>query len=196
MRYRIILAALLLLSSCGLPANVAVLIPDEDGTVGHATIGNSSGAVSLDQSFAAVGAPSSVALAKEFVADKAEVDREFRGVLGATPRPPVTFVMAFTSGGATLAPGSQAALDAAIAQAKATPDADISVVGHSDRTGTSASNLELSLRRATLVRDLMVAAGVKADIIELSYHGANNPAVQTAAGVAEARNRRVEITIR
>ncbi len=195
MRWRA-LGLAVLLSGCGLPANVAVLIPDEDGTVGHATISNPGGAVALDQAFAAVGSPSDTALAKEFVADKARVDREFRGVLAATPRPPSIFIIAFVSGQDAIDPKSLPTLGEAIARIKATPDADISVVGHADRTGTDAANLDLSLRRATVVRDALVKAGVPADIIDVTYHGANNPVVPTAAGVAEPRNRRVEITIR
>jgi hypothetical protein len=72
----------------------------------------------------------------------------------------------------------------------------ISVVGHADATGSDAENLDLSLHRANLVRDQLVESGVPAGIIEVAYHGANNPLVPTKRGIAEPRNRRVEITIR
>lgn len=192
----IVLGLLLALAGCGLPGNVVVLTPDEDGKIGAASISNASGTVPLDQPFEAVGARSEKALAKPFVAEKAAVQREFNGVLSATPRAPAVFVIGFLAGQAVIDPGSVARVDEAIAKAKATADADISVVGHADRTGTDASNLELSLARAKAVRDRMVSGGVNPDIIDVGYHGANNPIVKTAAGVAEARNRRVEITIR
>jgi outer membrane protein OmpA-like peptidoglycan-associated protein len=85
---------------------------------------------------------------------------------------------------------------AAIAAAKGTPNVDISVVGHADATGSDAENLALSLRRADTVRDALTAAGVPTDVIEVTYHGPNNPRVPTPRGVPEPRNRRVEVTIR
>jgi len=93
-------------------------------------------------------------------------------------------------------PGSRGNFAAAIAAARGTPNADISVVGHTDSTGSDAYNLALSLRRAETMRSALVAAGVPSDIIEITYHGANNPLIPTPRGVPELRNRRVEVTIR
>jgi len=38
--------------------------------------------------------------------------------------------------------------------------------------------------------------GVSPDHIEINYHGEANPLVKTEEGVAEPRNRRVEVTVR
>jgi len=46
------------------------------------------------------------------------------------------------------------------------------------------------------VREALVAAGVPGNVIEIEYHGANNPLIATPRGVSEPRNRRVEVTIR
>jgi len=73
---------------------------------------------------------------------------------------------------------------------------DISVVGHTVVTGSDAYNSALSLKRAEIVRDALVGAGVPGEVIEIAYHGANNPLVPTPRGVPELRNRRVEVTIR
>jgi OOP family OmpA-OmpF porin len=91
---------------------------------------------------------------------------------------------------------SRGDLAAATAAAKGTANVDISVVGHADATGAHPYNLALSLRRAETVRDALIAAGVPRDIIEIGYHGANNPVIPAPRGVPEARNRRVEVTIR
>ena len=192
----LVVTGLLALSGCGLPGNVVVLTPDEDGKVGSVAISNAGGTVPLTEAFGAVGARSEKALAAPFVAEKAQVEKEFRGALGATPRPPAIFVIGFLSGQPVIAPNARATLDAAVARARATENADISVVGHADRTGSNAENLTLSLGRATVVRDALIKAGVPADIIDVTYHGANNPIVRTQPGVAEPRNRRVEVTIR
>jgi outer membrane protein OmpA-like peptidoglycan-associated protein len=42
----------------------------------------------------------------------------------------------------------------------------------------------------------MVARGVDGKIIEVANHGKGNPLIPTPDGVAEPRNRRVEINIR
>lgn len=58
-------------------------------------------------------------------------------------------------------------------------------------------NYRLSLKRAEAVRDLLVATGVDANVIEVASHGESNPVVATEDDVDEPRrNRRVEVTVR
>ena len=73
---------------------------------------------------------------------------------------------------------------------------DIGIVGHTDRTGSDTYNEPLSRRRAGKIRDRLVKAGIESAIIDISWHGENNPIVRTPDGVAESRNRRVEIIVR
>lgn len=192
MKRYIVLAIALLPVACGLPANVVVLTPDEDGGVGKATITTAGREVPLNKPYDAAGGSSG----RAFAAKPAEVQSEFGDVLAATPRPPKVFIIAFLTGQAVIDPKSQPDLAAAIAAAKNTANADISVVGHADATGSNAENQAISLQRANLVRDALVAAGVSADIIQVTYHGSNNPRIPTAKGVSEPRNRRVEVTVR
>ena len=49
---------------------------------------------------------------------------------------------------------------------------------------------------AEIVRDALVTAGIRGEVIEIGHYGANNPLVPTPRGVPELRNRRVEVTIR
>jgi outer membrane protein OmpA-like peptidoglycan-associated protein len=190
------LVLLLTLTACGLPANVVVLIPDENGSVGKALVQESGSTAELDKPLAAVDAGSKESLRQVFAAEQSEVDREFADVLAAAPRAPVAYILYFRTGLTELAPESLGNFYAAIAAARRTEHVDISVVGHADATGSDEENLALSLRRAEMVRDALVAAGIPSDVIEVSYHGANNPRVPTARGVPQPRNRRVEVTIR
>jgi outer membrane protein OmpA-like peptidoglycan-associated protein len=190
------LVLLLALTACGLPANVVVLLPDESGTTGKVVVQEGASTAQLDKPLASVDAGSEGSLRDVFVAQQSEVDSEFAGALAATPRAPVAHILYFYSGSTQLEPRSRGDLDAAIAKATSTPHADISVVGHADATGSDTENLALSLRRAETVRDALVAAGVPGEIIEITYHGANNPRVPTPRGVPEPRNRRVEVDIR
>ncbi|MGB0498075.1 MAG: OmpA family protein [Rubricella sp.] len=71
----------------------------------------------------------------------------------------------------------------------------VSLVGHTDTSGPAAYNQALSERRAATVRSAMVADGVDNSIITASGRGENDLAVDTADGVREPWNRRVEITL-
>jgi len=182
------------LAACTLPPNVVVLVPDEGGTVGKIAVMAHGTQEQLSEPYAALG--TGVGDQKAFVTDRPTVEAAFAGALGSKPRPPDVHTIYFIVGQADIDPGSAAALTAAVAAALGTPNLDIGVVGHADATGDETENQALSLRRATLVRDELVKGGVKSAVIEISYHGSNNPAVKTPPGVPEPRNRRVEVTIR
>jgi outer membrane protein OmpA-like peptidoglycan-associated protein len=197
MTVRFIVPALLLaLAGCGLPANVVILIPDENGTAGKIAVHEGASTAELDRPLAAVNAGSESSVRNVFTAQRADVDSEFSGALAATPRAPLVYILYFQTGLTELDPRSRGDLSAATAAAKGAPNVDMSVVGHADATGSDAYNSALSLKRAQTIRDSLVAAGIPNDVIEVDYHGANNPLIPTPGGVAEPRNRRVEVTIR
>jgi len=70
------------------------------------------------------------------------------------------------------------------------------VAGHTDAVGTDQYNDALSLRRAERVSALLVARGIPSDRITAVGRGKRELLVPTPDGVAEPRNRRVEITVR
>jgi OOP family OmpA-OmpF porin len=70
------------------------------------------------------------------------------------------------------------------------------VIGHTDRVGTDPFNDALSKARAEVVRRALVARGIAPGNIVVVGRGKREPIVPTADGVAEARNRRVEILVR
>ena len=74
-------------------------------------------------------------------------------------------------------------------------DARINATGHTDTTGSEAYNMALSLRRANAVKDALVRDGVPAQAISVVGRGEQGLLVQTADGVREPQNRRVEIVI-
>ena len=71
--------------------------------------------------------------------------------------------------------------------------ADIRLTGHTDRSGASAYNKRLSQRRVEAVRSRLVALGVAAQDVSIGPDGEGQPLIETADGVREAQNRRVEI---
>ncbi len=83
----------------------------------------------------------------------------------------------------------------AVASAKAGGQSRITVVGHTDTSGSVAYNQRLSVRRAGVVKDTMVQMGARPEAIHVSGVGKSDLAVQTPDGVKEARNRRAVITL-
>jgi OmpA-OmpF porin, OOP family len=74
-------------------------------------------------------------------------------------------------------------------------NARITATGHTDTSGPEAYNMALSLRRANTVKDALVRNGVPAAAIAVIGRGEQGLLVQTADGVREPQNRRVEIVI-
>ncbi len=88
-----------------------------------------------------------------------------------------------------------AALNALVEVVAAKPEARISVNGHADRVGSVQYNLDLSERRSRFVVKALTHSGVDAARISYFAFGESDPAIPTADGVAEPRNRRVEIAV-
>ncbi len=71
----------------------------------------------------------------------------------------------------------------------------LSVFGYTDDVGSASYNQELSLRRATAVKDYLVQAGIDAAIVNVKGYGKTSPLVEGASNDGRARNRRVEIAL-
>jgi outer membrane protein OmpA-like peptidoglycan-associated protein len=65
-----------------------------------------------------------------------------------------------------------------------------------DATGSAASNLQLSQRRAQNVLKGLVSRGIPIERFQVLAKGGTDPAVPTPPGVGEERNRCVELTWR
>lgn len=76
------------------------------------------------------------------------------------------------------------------------PNSRVEVIGHTDNTGTAALNADLSLRRATSVAQVLLAAGVPASRITTRGMGEDQPVASNLTPEGRAQNRRVEIIIR
>jgi outer membrane protein OmpA-like peptidoglycan-associated protein/opacity protein-like surface antigen len=84
-------------------------------------------------------------------------------------------------------------LDEAAANYQRTGQAQIVIAGHADRSGSDRYNVGLSQRRANNVRDYLANRGVSAGSMTTQAFGEGRPQVETADGVREPQNRRVEI---
>jgi outer membrane protein OmpA-like peptidoglycan-associated protein len=107
-----------------------------------------------------------------------------------------TFMVFFDFDKSDLTAAAQETIRKAAAAYRTKGGAQIKASGHTDRAGTEAYNMALSLRRANAVKDQLVRDGVAASDISAVALGEGQPMVPTADGVREAQNRRVEIVIR
>jgi outer membrane protein OmpA-like peptidoglycan-associated protein len=78
---------------------------------------------------------------------------------------------------------------------RARPAWHLTIVGHTDASGDDVYNLELSLRRAASVRDLLVAAGVDESVVGIEGAGQTRPRVSNDTPEGRAENRRIEFEI-
>ena len=70
------------------------------------------------------------------------------------------------------------------------PDLMIVIEGHADERGTREYNLALGERRATAVRDYLVAKGINAARVRTVSYGKERPAVSGSDEASWAKNRR------
>jgi outer membrane protein OmpA-like peptidoglycan-associated protein len=107
-----------------------------------------------------------------------------------------SFIVFFDFDKSDLTPATQDTIAKAAAAYRTKGGAQITARGHTDRAGAEAYNMALSLRRANSVKDQLVRDGVAASDVSVVALGESQPMVQTADGVREAQNRRVEIVLR
>lgn len=87
-------------------------------------------------------------------------------------------------------PEGQKTLEKQAAWLKKYPNVTVTVEGHCDDRGTREYNLALGERRATAVRNALVALGVQANRIKTISYGKERPAVLGDNEAAWAQNRR------
>ena len=116
--------------------------------------------------------------------------------MSARPRKPVSFLLYFEAGGAKLTPESELELTRIEAEINSRVAPDISIIGHTDTAGDDESNERLGLERARFVSGLFSSTKLNAEDVTVVSHGEKNLLVPTPDNIAEARNRRVEVTVR
>ncbi len=181
-------------------ATLVVLLPDEDGGTGRASVSSSkapnTGSVELAKSREATIVGVKRPPTRVTVMTEDEIKREFGNVLSALPPAPQHFTLYFRFESDELTPESGALVPEILRAVKQRPLPEVTITGHTDTTGSSASNFELGLKRATMVRGLLADAGLDPSSIEVTSHGEAALLVSTPDNTYEPRNRRVEITIR
>ncbi|MFT3840716.1 MAG: OmpA family protein [Myxococcaceae bacterium] len=120
----------------------------------------------------------------------ARVSRDSRGTVVT-----LTGAALFVSGEAGLTPAGRERLnDVARALLQARSGGFV-IEGYTDALGTAANNDDLSMRRATSVREYLITRGIPADDLRAVGMGQKNPVADNTTPDGRAANRRVEIVI-
>ena len=75
------------------------------------------------------------------------------------------------------------------------PETEVSIEGHTDSTGTSEYNEDLSERRAAAVRNYLLAQGVDRRRLDTLGLGEHQPVASNDTAAGRQQNRRVEVVI-
>jgi outer membrane protein OmpA-like peptidoglycan-associated protein len=86
-------------------------------------------------------------------------------------------------------------LQQAISATRAGQQSRITIVGHTDTSGSAGYNQRLSVHRANVVEEALVDMGARREAISVSGVGESDLAVQTGDGVKEPKNRRAVVTL-
>jgi outer membrane protein OmpA-like peptidoglycan-associated protein len=112
-----------------------------------------------------------------------------------TSATPSDYTVYFDLDSWTLTAEDLAVITNAINTARAGGQSHITVVGHTDTSGSAAYNQRLSVRRANVVVEALVDMGARRAAIQASGVGKTDLAVPTPDGVKEAKNRRSVIAL-
>ena len=106
---------------------------------------------------------------------------------------PAAFMVFFDWGKGEVRGDDAATLDKVAEAYRADPTARVTLSGHSDRSGSAATNRRTALERAETVRAELEKRGIARNAMSVVSFGEEQPLVPTEDGVREVQNRRVVI---
>ena len=171
-----------------------VLLPEKDGRPTAVTVKQRDRQVVLDKPYDA--ATLTLADPWRYNATPAEIDATFGAALAAQPERATHYTLYFVEGSDELTEDSKAVFERVFGDLASRKVPDIVVVGHTDAVGSDKFNDELARKRADAVRAALIRRGIaEADVVAIG-RGKRELLIPTPDGVAEPRNRRVEIVVR
>lgn len=191
-------AALALLAAlaggCALNFGTVVLLPEKEARGAAIGVRQGDREILLDQPYAA--SRQTTFGPQAYTSNPQEVAQLFGAALAAQPARPVAYTLHFIEGADEFTDESKRILETVLSDIAGHPVPDVVVVGHTDSVGSDEINDALALRRAETVRTALIRRGLAPASIAATGRGKRELLVPTADGVAEPRNRRVEIIVR
>jgi outer membrane protein OmpA-like peptidoglycan-associated protein len=103
--------------------------------------------------------------------------------------------ISFDVGRSNIQPNFASVLNQFAGSLNANPATQVSIIGHTDSSGSDAINNPLSMDRANSARDYLVSRGVSAPRIATEGRGSREPVADNNTTAGRAKNRRVEIYV-
>ena len=103
--------------------------------------------------------------------------------------------VSFDVGRHAIKPNMRPVLDRLASTLNQHPVTTVTIIGHTDSTGSDSVNDPLSINRAASTRDYLVQRGVSAQRIAVDGRGSRQPVADNSTASGRAMNRRVEIFI-
>jgi outer membrane protein OmpA-like peptidoglycan-associated protein len=108
----------------------------------------------------------------------------------------IAAALKFETGKVNIAPKSLLGLDSLVQIMTRYPNTSLTIIGHTDNTGTRKINDRLSLLRAKKVQTYLVKKGLAINRTTLVGLADTQPIVSNATKVGRAQNRRADLTIK
>jgi len=192
-----VLMGLLIISGCATVKDTVVLVHDADGKVGKLTVTTEGGTQTLTVANTMVevtGSEKNPSDPKKI--DQSRIDSLFTDSIKALPTEPVSLLFYFLNDSTELTAESKSHIPEVLSLINKREFYEISIIGHTDTTGSDEYNMRVSSARAESVRETLLSGGLRSDRIELRYHGKRDPIIPTGDNVREPRNRRVEVIVK
>ena len=103
--------------------------------------------------------------------------------------------ISFDTGRYDIKPSMRPVLDQFANTLAQNPVTTVTIIGHTDNTGSDAVNNPLSVNRAGATRSYLVSRGVAANRINIDGRGSYEPIADNSSQTGRAMNRRVEIFV-
>jgi outer membrane protein OmpA-like peptidoglycan-associated protein len=187
------IACVAVLAACATHERI-ILLPEADGRPSTLVVRQGDREVVLDKPYAATEL--TIADPWRYDANAEEVRAAFGEALAVQPARAAHYTLYFVEGSDDLTEESRRALEQVFADLDKRPVRDVVIVGHTDTVGNDQYNDALARKRADAVGAMLVARGVDQRDITSVGRGKRDLLVPTPDGVAEPRNRRVEIVVR
>lgn len=172
------------------------------GAVLGAATGGSKGAATGAVLGGAVGAGGGYIWSKRMQDQKAAMERATAGTGVAVSQTPdnrlkldIPSDVSFDVGRSAIKPNFAPVLNQFATSLNQNPVTTVTIIGHTDSTGSDAINNPLSMDRANAARDYLVSRGVAATRIATDGRGSREPVADNNTQQGRDKNRRVEIYV-
>ncbi|MDP3799749.1 MAG: OmpA family protein [Polaromonas sp.] len=172
------------------------------GAVLGAATGGSKGAATGAVLGGAVGAGGGYIWSKRMQDQKAAMERATAGTGVAVSQTPdnrlkldIPSDVSFDVGRSAIKPNFAPILNQFATSLNQNPVTTVTIIGHTDSTGSDAINHPLSMDRANAARDYLVSRGVAATRIATDGRGSREPIADNNTQQGRDKNRRVEIYV-